>query len=89
MVWIRIRSEKDGGLWSAYCDELGLASCGTTEDEAIANLKHAVIAYCRALQKRGILEITLKDKGVYFEDAPKAPDTDIANVPLSPVLITT
>jgi len=73
MAWIRIHTEQDGDLWSAYCDELGLASCGATEDKAIANLKHAVIAYCRVLDKRGILEETLKKKDVHFEPLPPHP----------------
>ena len=73
MAWIRIHTEQEGDLWAAYCDELGLASCGATEDEAIANLKHAVIAYCRALHKRGILEETLKGKGIPFEPIPPQP----------------
>lgn len=91
MIWIRIRREQEGELWSAYCDELGLASCGATEAEAIANLKHAVMAYCKALSKLGILEKTLKEKGVDFEDiSPKTPKAKRGRVvagELSPVLV--
>ena len=91
MAWIRIRSEQDSDLWSAYCDELGLASCGATEDEAIANLKHAVIAYCRALEKRGILEKRLGELGIHFEQiSPRVKDPDKKNLELgklSPVLV--
>ena len=32
------RVEQEGDLWSAYCDELELASSGTTEEEARHNL---------------------------------------------------
>ena len=70
---IKIRAQRDGDLWTAYCDELGLASCGTNEDEARANLKHAFIAYCRALQKRGILESRLAEKGIRFEPIHQEP----------------
>lgn len=91
MAWIRIRKERDGDFWSAYCDELGLASCGTTEEDAMANLKHAFIAYCRALQKRGILEARLKEKGILFEPIPpinqKAAQKKSELGELSPVLV--
>ena len=91
MAWIRIRSEQDGDLWSAYCDELGLASCGTTRDEAIANLRHAVIAFCRALDKRGILESRLAEKGIRFEPIPEIIEDTRPNKSkfgeLSPVLV--
>ena len=92
MIWIRIHTEQEGGLWSAYCNELGLASCGATEVEAIANLKHAIIAYCRALSKRDILVKTLKEKGVGFEDIspkiPKARSGKVVAGELSPILVT-
>ena len=67
MIWVRIVIRQDGDLWSAYCEELELASCGATGHDAEANLKHAIIAYCRALQKRGILEKRLEEKGIQFE----------------------
>jgi len=91
MAWIRIRRERDGDLWSAYCDELGLASCGITEGEAVVNLKHAFIAYCRALIKRGILEKRLKEKGIHYEPIPPSPQKGYGNKSesgeLSPVLV--
>ena len=87
MIWIRIRIEQENGLWSAYCDELGLASCGATKAEAKANLKNAVIAYCRALDKRGILEKTLKEKGIPFEDVSLKAPKEVGVGELSPVLL--
>ena len=92
MAWIRIRSEQDGDLWSAYCDELGLASCGTTRDEAIANLRHAVIAFCRALDKRGILESRLAEKGIHYETieqrSPEPTSNKLNLGELNPILVT-
>lgn len=86
VAWIRIRKEQDGDLWSAYCDEAGLASCGTTEEEAVANLKHAFIAYCRALAKRGILETRLEEQSIPYEAiSPRKQGT--ARGELSPVLV--
>ncbi len=61
------RVVKDGGLYSAYCDELGLASSGTTKREAIKNLENAIISYCRSLDEIDLLEKRLGEKGIQFE----------------------
>lgn len=36
---------QDGRSWSAECVELGVASCGDSEKEAIANAKEATLLY--------------------------------------------
>jgi len=53
---IEPRVEQEGDLWTAYCDELGLASCGENLDEALENLRRAITAFCRALGRKGLLE---------------------------------
>lgn len=58
------RLEEGRGGWSAFCDVLGMASCGDTEQEAIHNLQATLQALGRALQKRGILLETLEDAGL-------------------------
>jgi len=62
------RLEQDGDLWSAFCDELRMASCGTTDEEAILNLLRTLQALGRALRKRGILEKTLTDAGLEWRE---------------------
>jgi len=62
--FVEPRMEQDGDLWSAYCDELGLASSGTTEEEARQNLLRTLEAFSRALRKRGLLQKTLDDAGL-------------------------
>ena len=66
-LWVKIRPEQDGDLWSAYCDELGLGSCGRSEKEAESNLKDAISVLCYALERRGLLEKRLKEKGIHYE----------------------
>jgi len=47
-VKIRIILERDPetGDWSAYCPQLpGCASCGVTEEEALENIKEAIVLY--------------------------------------------
>ncbi len=83
-LWVEMDTKPDGNLWSAYCNELGLASCGSTENEAKANLQNAISAYCRALDERGILEKRLIEKHVEFGYVqPKTP----ARRGLRPVLV--
>jgi len=57
------RVEKDGRMWSAYCDPLGMASCGATQEEAESNLAKTVQTLVRVLRRRGILAQTLDGTG--------------------------
>ena len=61
------RIVEDSGFYSAYCDELELASCGITEREAVKNLENAITSYCRSLDEIDLLENRLKEKGIQFE----------------------
>lgn len=58
------RIEHDRDLWSAYCDELQMASSGATREEAEGNLVETLQAFARALRKRGLLEETLDKSGL-------------------------
>ena len=62
-----IRVVPDGSMYSAYCDQLSVGDCGTTPEEAISELKLGVSVLCRALDKRGLLESRLKEKGIKYE----------------------
>ena len=45
---IRVMLERDPetGEWAVYCPQLpGCASCGSTEKEALANIKEAIALY--------------------------------------------
>lgn len=64
---IEPRVEKDGTMWSAYCDQLGMASCGTTREEAEDNLVKTLQTLMRVLRRRGILEQTLEGAGIEFK----------------------
>ena len=65
--WIEPRVEKDGTMWSAYCDELGMATCGITREEAEENLVKTLQTLMRVLRRRGILEQTLESVGIEFK----------------------
>lgn len=47
-------TEEDDGRWSAEAPALpGCVTCGDTQEEAIANIRDAVEAYIRDMQKAG------------------------------------
>ncbi|KAA3629393.1 MAG: type II toxin-antitoxin system HicB family antitoxin [Proteobacteria bacterium] len=53
-ICVRIHVEPDGEEFYAYCPDLkGVHVGGTTEDEAIENVKHAAEAYIVSLLKHG------------------------------------
>jgi predicted RNase H-like HicB family nuclease len=73
MANLRIRvknfqTEPDGDVWTSYCEEFDIASCGGTPEEAEHNLELALKAHFRSLDKRGVLEWVLKEKNVEFTD---------------------
>ncbi|KKK94750.1 hypothetical protein LCGC14_2679710 [marine sediment metagenome] len=51
MLQLSKRTVQDGDMWSAYCDELEIGSCGSSEPEAIANLDNAIRALWHAREK--------------------------------------
>jgi predicted RNase H-like HicB family nuclease len=46
----------EGGVYVSKCPELGVASCGDTVEEAMANLREAVELYLENARRLGILE---------------------------------
>jgi len=62
---------KEGKDYSAFCDELGLATCGITFEEAEHRLNKITIMTLNAATKRGEIEALLKERGIplYFTEA--------------------
>ncbi len=59
----RAEPEEDG-TFSAFCDELGLATCANTESAAKARLRKAVLAVLNAATERGEIREYLGNKNV-------------------------
>jgi predicted RNase H-like HicB family nuclease len=67
--FVHPRIEQDGDLWSAYCDELKLASCGATREEAEHNLRDTLAAFGRAFRRQpGALENVLDEVAVKWQE---------------------
>jgi len=53
IIHISGHAKREGEYWSAFCNELPVASAGLTRDEAIKNAMNAAIGYIRAVEDAG------------------------------------
>ena len=54
---------KEGNMYTSYCPELDVASCGRTVEEARKNLKEALEIFVEETSKLGTLEEILEEAG--------------------------
>jgi len=59
---------KEGGMFTAYCPELDVASCGHTSEEAKKNLREAIEIQLEETAKFGTLNDFLAEAGYVVED---------------------
>lgn len=52
-ITVTLVVEKEGDQYASYCQELGTASCGDSYEEALKNIKEAVIVDLNALEEIG------------------------------------
>ena len=59
---------KEGGMFTAYCPELDIASCGHTSEEAKKNLREVIEIQLEETAKLGTLNDFLAEAGYVVED---------------------
>ena len=59
---------KEGGMFTAYCPELDIASCGHTPEEAKRNLREVIKIQLEETAKIGTLRALLAEAGYVIED---------------------
>jgi len=59
---------KEGNMFTSYCPELDIASCGMTPDEAKANLQEVITIQLEETAKLGTLEDLLSEAGYTTEN---------------------
>lgn len=59
--------EKEGDQYVSYCRELGVASCGNTIDEALANLDDAIQVHIDALVETGELLQVFRERNIRID----------------------
>ena len=55
---------REGDQYAAVCQELDVATCGDTVDDACANLDDAITLYLNAIEANGTRERVFRDKGI-------------------------
>lgn len=55
----KIEEEKETGLFASFCPQIGIASQGKTEGEAITNLEEAVALYLEEVTEKNQRELSL------------------------------
>jgi predicted RNase H-like HicB family nuclease len=59
---------KEGGMFTVYCPELDVASCGPTAEKAKKNLKEVIEIQLEETAKLGTLKDFLAEAGYAIED---------------------
>lgn len=59
---------KEGGMFTAYCPEFDVASCGHTAEEAKKNLREVIEIQLEETARLGTLEDFLVEAGYVVED---------------------
>ena len=63
--------EPDGDQYASICQELGIASCGDTIQEACDNLDDAIALYLNGIEVNGTREQVFREKGIVLvQDVP-------------------
>ena len=85
-IWLEEhRIEREGDFYTAYSDQLQLAGCGFTSDDAHQNLDETIITSLRALAKNGMLFKTLEQKRIEYEEVETRKTSN--QRPLKPLLV--
>ena len=63
--------EADKHMFTAYCNELGLAASDYTRQTAVAKLNSMVRSFFNSLQRKGLLKKALIESGIHWEECPR------------------
>jgi predicted RNase H-like HicB family nuclease len=67
-IIVTVEIWKEGGMFTSYCPELDIASCGHTPEEAKKNLKEVIAIQLEETAKLGTLNDFLAEAGYVLED---------------------
>ena len=78
-ILVTLTVKREGELYVSECLQLGTASCGTSPEEALKNIKEATLLYLDTLEELGICEETLAQRGIsaFTEQS----DPQLLNIP--------
>jgi len=85
-VKLSVELHDNGDVIVSYCPVLDIASQGITKQEAIENIKEAVVAFVSSCYDRGVLNEVLTERGFKRKsgkiEVPDKPHDYIINVPI-------
>jgi len=65
-VMVTLKFRKEGKRWAAFCEELGTASFGRSIQEALKNIKEAVLLHLNTLEDVGEIERFFREHNITF-----------------------
>ncbi|OQB26422.1 MAG: hypothetical protein BWY10_02120 [Chloroflexi bacterium ADurb.Bin180] len=69
-ILVSFSVQKEGDQFVSTCPELGTASCGSTQDEALRNVVDATQLYLDTLEELGECSKVLRERGVSVHAKP-------------------
>ena len=69
-ILLTLRAVPEDGQYTSYCDELEIASCGDTIEEAFEMIMDAVDGYLQELVDLGTLPDVLREQNIYVDFEP-------------------
>ena len=69
-IQISVIVTREGEYYLSKCPELGTASLGATEQEAIDNALDAALVYLNTLEDLGECDRALREKGIIVREGP-------------------
>jgi len=72
-IRVTIRIEPSDRQYASYCDELDVASCGDTLEEAFENIKDAIAVTLNGWERRGVRAKKFREKGIRMRTYRKSP----------------
>lgn len=82
-IVVTLALHREGRAWVSECVELGTVSCGSTEQEALENIKDATTLYLNGLEDLGECEQVLREKGITIHPMRPAAEPAVAK-PIQP-----
>ena len=79
---------REGGMFTSYCPELDLASCGKTPEQARGNLEEVVSIFVEETSRQGTLAELLEEAGYDLDECAdvvvrhRAVTQDLATAPV-------
>ncbi len=70
-ILLTLRAVPEDGQYTSYCDELEIASCGDTIEEAFEMILDAVDVYLQDLADLGTLSDVLRKQNIHVELEPE------------------